>query len=371
MTRRNQSFSFKMLNKWIADSESNSPIQLVSKKDEQESNVSAPTVMRKSEVVKALEEDETKRTRQSQSPQTSVKFNPAVPSKVFQYVDRKFSDSSEKNVEIQNLYQKVPARERDQEPPVSRYKGNHIPSKTFKYLQYITQNEAQSTSTNEKTTQNSEPVIQTTQVHVATSNQTKSQVSHENSYAKQQALEHSLMQQDKVAQNLNSASFPTPEPAFETTRNTHEQIYNEEQSETQPLASYEPKPDLILSSTQEEILVESVIESLTNNPEEPEKNLDAENPNEPEEKNSEEKNEIKVSDSEQPANEIIPENLSLSNQQVINTDIDLNQTVETISNQMAEIEQVVQEDQVSPQEQLVQNGTEEPQTQEFIETSEF
>ncbi|RNA40089.1 hypothetical protein BpHYR1_005980 [Brachionus plicatilis] len=174
---RNQSFSFKMLNKWIADSESNTPIQLVSKKDEEENSVPKQTMMRKSEVIKALEETETKRTRQSQSPQTTVKFNPAVPSKVFQYVDRKFSESSETNSEIQNLYQKVPARERDQEPPISRYKGNHIPSKTFKYLQYITQNESQSTSTTSTTTsQHAEPVIQTAQVQVATSNQTKSQI---------------------------------------------------------------------------------------------------------------------------------------------------------------------------------------------------
>lgn len=35
LIRQNQSFSFKMLNKWISDSES-TPIQLRSKKDEEE-----------------------------------------------------------------------------------------------------------------------------------------------------------------------------------------------------------------------------------------------------------------------------------------------------------------------------------------------
>lgn len=363
-----------MLNKWIADSESNTPIQLVSKKDEEENSAPKPAILRKSEVVKALEEDETKRTRQSQSPQAAVKFNPAVPSKVFQYVDRKFSESSETNAQIQNLYQKVPARERDQEPPVSRYKGNHIPSKTFKYLQYITQNESQSTSTSTTTTttQNAEPVIQTAQVQVATSNQTKSQVSHENSFVKQQAREHSLMQQEIITHNTNSASFPAPEPALESNINTEEKNFHEEEelSEDPAPAELEAKPDLILNSTKEEILVESVIESLSNPEPEPSQNYEESAPQTADEEEDEEET---VSASDEPANECIPiDCLSLSNQQVINTDIDLNQIVGTLSNQKIESEhealndkepQFDQEQVVSPQETN--------QSEEFIETSEF
>ena len=40
------------------------------------------------------------------------------------------------------LKKKVPARERVQEPEANKYKGNTIPSRTFRYLQYLTDNEA-------------------------------------------------------------------------------------------------------------------------------------------------------------------------------------------------------------------------------------
>ena len=36
----------------------------------------------------------------------------------------------------------MPARERDQEAGPSKYRGTNIPSKSFKYLQYLTDNEA-------------------------------------------------------------------------------------------------------------------------------------------------------------------------------------------------------------------------------------
>jgi hypothetical protein len=98
----NQSFSFRMLNKWIADSETHSGPQIKSKKDEEEEQ--AQQTAKKSEVIKAIEEEEMKKNFYNQqqqmhgrnvSPQRkvfSVNQN-KIPSKVFQYVDRKYSDS--------------------------------------------------------------------------------------------------------------------------------------------------------------------------------------------------------------------------------------------------------------------------------------
>ena len=40
-----------------------------------------------------------------------------------------------------NFYFKVPASQRYQEREISKFRGENIPSKTFKYLQYITQEE--------------------------------------------------------------------------------------------------------------------------------------------------------------------------------------------------------------------------------------
>ena len=48
---------------------------------------------------------------------------------------------------------KVPARERTQENAPPKYKGAHIPSKAFSYLQYLTQNETTVSTSN--TTNNS------------------------------------------------------------------------------------------------------------------------------------------------------------------------------------------------------------------------
>lgn len=121
-------------------------------------------------VIKALEEEEKRASyRGSQSPQAGVHHvsgaggiggiksmimnssNYTVPSRAFQYVERKLSESesfvprrsshSDSHPHSAFDEHKPPARERDQEPTVPKYKGTNIPSKTFKYLQYITQNE--------------------------------------------------------------------------------------------------------------------------------------------------------------------------------------------------------------------------------------
>ncbi|CAF0832367.1 unnamed protein product [Brachionus calyciflorus] len=408
----NQSFSFKMLNKWIADSEAGSPIQLVSKKDEEENNVPKTPLLKKSEVIKALEEDELKpnRIRQSQSPQ-SVKFTPSytVPSKVFQYVDRKFSESSESNfgttlttshhqqeMQQQQNYTKPPAREREQEPPVSKYKGNHIPSKTFKYLQYITQNETDNSQTK---TQSNESQIQQAQVQIATTNnsnqqiQQSNQVSYEGSFVKQQAKQHSFLNQHESAkQNSNSVSFPAystspSEPKIITQQSTTSTFSTENVfiEQSAPLEQQQQQssviPDLILNSSIDEI-VETVAHTVQVS--DNENNL---NNSENDTVVGEEEEEIPVLNEEalsaepvlnealnEPLVEEIPDSLSLINNVEINTDINLNQISSEQSQSNVRELVVEHNEKLEEEEESVKQPeiTEQDATsQEVIETSEF
>lgn len=185
----NQSFSFKMLNKWIAESETQ-PIQLRSKKDEEEEQQQQQqqASIRKSEVIKAIEEEEKRgfHVRNSQSPQTVAPRMNAVPSKTFQYLDRKFSESDSgpygpnrrTSQADEHPYQdNHPARERDQENQPQKYRGANIPSRTFKYLQYLTQNELvtdekphqtnPSSSHQSSDDQSAKPVLRTATAQVA------------------------------------------------------------------------------------------------------------------------------------------------------------------------------------------------------------
>jgi hypothetical protein len=111
-----------------------------------------------------------------------------VPSRAFQYVERKLSESdtsgfvnnrrnssdvfaAANNNNDEFGPNKPPARERDQEAGPTKYKGTNIPSKTFKYLQYLTQNELVTNSTSSAAThvpnQQPAPVLKTAQVQVA------------------------------------------------------------------------------------------------------------------------------------------------------------------------------------------------------------
>ena len=66
----------------------------------------------------------------------------------------------------------VPARERDQESDVPKYKGNQIPSKTFRYLQYLTETESVIQQSPKKSANPSEPVNSSTVTPQATSTST-------------------------------------------------------------------------------------------------------------------------------------------------------------------------------------------------------
>jgi len=154
-TQKNQSYSFKMLNKWIANSESNDTL-MKSKKDEaQKSAEEAEKAAQKSAVARAIE-DEEKRRRSPQrafEPASNAESNQPINfqqlkanPKAYQKVNNDHESNLEtharpRSYEVEHQSPRTLARERDQEGDAPHYKGSAIPSRTFRYLQHLTEDE--------------------------------------------------------------------------------------------------------------------------------------------------------------------------------------------------------------------------------------
>jgi len=134
----NQSYSFRMLNKWISDSESKTtPLEMI--KSDQQTITAQPTVLsvKRTDVLIAVEEEEKKQKKLQMLQSSRAKDSASnVPSKVFKFIDRKFSTDYFEYPSVNTVNGQ--AEVSTPATPPTRYRGAEIPSKSFKQLQNMT-----------------------------------------------------------------------------------------------------------------------------------------------------------------------------------------------------------------------------------------
>lgn len=423
----NQSFSFRMLNKWIEDSESKI-IPMKSKRDEEEERLKEHedknSMKKKSHVIQAIEEEESRFTINNSFKQrknsvtnsnsnsnshsiktVSVGNQPAsysVPSKTFQYVDRKYSvteddinqqmyaSNRKQSFSEEQQYPKgAPARERIQENGPSKYKGSHIPSKAFSYLQYLTQNDSVvSNNANNSSSFSANPPQQPPLMPQPSSSSSFSssnlEIASVQTYSDNNKLENKKnslnMQMNYSSNNNNASSFPS--------LNNNVTFKQPQACQVIEVNNKVETPAVVESFENENIAdIQTVPESVSEPVQEPELELETEQKpeieQEPEQKSeSEHFIDYTLTEPELPAESPCLDSepiaaLTFSNNEIINESINLNDNISKESSNISKTNEELTQigsaietlDQVITQEE--ESATKNKAQEIVIETSEF
>lgn len=266
----NQSYSFRMLNKWIEDSEATSQKPLEMIRSDQETITAQATQLnvKKTEVLIAVEEEEKKQRKLQMLHASRAKDgNSSVPSKVFKFIDRKYSTDyfEYPNVSVNGQPEQTapstPASQRHQESGISKYRGVEIPSKSFKQLQQMTQEAEQ-----EYRVTHPQPVVVQAEPEPVAVVATEPAENVLSSVQEQVLTEIVNNVQIEVSSNVESS--PTEDVAqpesFSSSANeiTNEAFVNQTESEPQPDAPSEQPAEQ--QSEQIEAQIEAVVSSIEN-----------------------------------------------------------------------------------------------------------